>query len=101
MRVLETGSYVVVHFGLCEAGKGGVGDCLYFFLLARVSHSNKWRSHAQNVLISLHNFYLIYYMIFYLRAIRKLLFFFFFFFGQEEAGVQFKHSALEPPDSLP
>ena len=72
-----------------------------FFFLARVSHSNKWRSYAQNVLISLHNFYLIYYMIFYLRAIRKLLFFFFFFFGQEEAVIQFKHSAFEPPDSLP
>ena len=35
MRVLETGNYVVVHFGLCEAGKGGVGDCLFFFFLSK------------------------------------------------------------------
>ena len=64
MRVLETGNYVVVHFGLCEAGKGGVGDCLVFFFF-----------------------------------LRKLVFF--FFFRQEEAGIQSKHSAFEPPDSLP
>ena len=63
-----------------------------FFLLARVSHSNKWRSYAQNVLISLHNFYLIYYMIFYLRAIRKLLFFF-FFLGKKKQ----EYSSNTPP----
>ena len=34
MRVLETGNYVVVHFGLCEAGKGGVGDGLFFFFFS-------------------------------------------------------------------
>ena len=67
---------------------------IFFFLLARVSHSNKWRSYAQNVLISLHNFYLIYYMIFYLRAIRKLLFFFFFFFLGEKKQ---EYSSNTPP----
>ena len=63
MRVLETGNYVVVHFGLCEAGKGGVGDCLFFFFLSKKASV--------------------------------------FFFRQEEAGIQSKHSAFEPPDSLP
>ena len=37
MRVLETGNYIVVHFGLCEAGKGGVGDGLFFFFSACIS----------------------------------------------------------------
>ena len=68
MRVLETGNYVVVHFGVCEVGKEGVGDCLFFFFFFfffSAYQSNKWRSYAQNVLISLHNFYIIHFMIFF------------------------------------
>ena len=35
MRVLETGNYVVVHFGLCEAGKGGWVTASFFFFFLR------------------------------------------------------------------
>ena len=93
MRVMETGSYVVVHFGLCEAGKGGVGDGLFFFFfiyffLAHVSHSNKWHSYAQNVFISLHNFYLNSYIIFFYGPQESYCSFFFFFERRGRNTVQ-------------
>ena len=72
----------------------------FFFFFFSAYQSNKWCSYAQNVLISLHNFYIIHFMIFFFTAHKKATVLL-VFLGQEEAGIQFKHSAFEPPDSPP